>query len=250
MYLSRLMIDVGSNPDRPRPGRLWLRNIYNVHQRLSMAFPVPGKVDADQDFLSPYNSGDFRKPHFLFRVEDNAAESSSRSILVLSDLQPDWNYAFRNAGVLLSGPSQCREYTPEFTEGALLRFRIVVNPSQKSVEHRKASESVDALGRKKTQGKRVALTWEAQQEPADVIIPWFARKGIVRTAEDGQKRGGFELRRCDLIALGWTVGYRIKDKNSLRFRAALLEGVLKVLYNVEGLPANPFRTDTRPGKTK
>jgi len=22
------------------------------------------------------------------------------------------------------------------------------------------------------------------------------------------------------------------------------------LYNVEGLPANPFRTDTRPGKTK
>ncbi len=39
MYLSSLLIDVGDNPDRPRPGRLWLRNLYHVHQRLCMAFP-------------------------------------------------------------------------------------------------------------------------------------------------------------------------------------------------------------------
>ena len=39
VYLSRLMIDIGNDPTRERPGRLWLRNLYHVHQRLCMAFP-------------------------------------------------------------------------------------------------------------------------------------------------------------------------------------------------------------------
>jgi hypothetical protein len=53
MYLSHLMIEVGSDPDRPRPGRLWLRNMYHVHQRLCMAFlpPVSKKNKDDPEFL-------------------------------------------------------------------------------------------------------------------------------------------------------------------------------------------------------
>ena len=50
MYLSCLLIDVGDDPDRPRPGRTWLRNIYHVHQRLCMAFPSRERMEADPPF--------------------------------------------------------------------------------------------------------------------------------------------------------------------------------------------------------
>ena len=54
MYLSCLLIDVGDNPDRPRPGRLWLRNLYHVHQRLCMAFPSARKTrTSDNDKRLP-----------------------------------------------------------------------------------------------------------------------------------------------------------------------------------------------------
>lgn len=59
MYLSCLLVDVGTNPDRPRPGRLWLRNVYRVHQRLCMAFPSAERKSDDPQFLAPY-----RPEHF------------------------------------------------------------------------------------------------------------------------------------------------------------------------------------------
>ena len=79
MYISCLLIDVGDNPDRPRPGRLWLRNLYHVHQRLCMAFPSSSRKCGDPEFLAPFAPEDFGNQHvhvkreaasgFLFRID-------------------------------------------------------------------------------------------------------------------------------------------------------------------------------------
>ena len=58
IYLSQLLIDTGGNPDRPRPGRLWLNNVYNIHRRLSMAFPLRQRRDGDPKFLQPFDPAD------------------------------------------------------------------------------------------------------------------------------------------------------------------------------------------------
>jgi len=219
MYLSHLMIDVGSNPDRPRPGRLWLRNIYHVHQRLSMAFLTPTQDGED--------------PRFLFRIDNSVEDDGPRGIiLVQSDLAPDWDYAFHNARILLAAEPQSRQYNPTFRAGEDLRFRIRVNLSKKSREHRKQeSERTDVYGRPKSQGKRVALTWEKDRGPEVAVQEWFTSKA---------KRCGFSLCDFRMLHLGWVVGYRSKaktqreessDKNSgrqMRFRSALLEGTLAV----------------------
>lgn len=129
MYLSTLLIDVGSNPDRPRPGRLWLRNAYRVHQRLCMAFP--SKAPASQEkriaaYCAPFTGTDMDYLHdlpgepdmapvhhvrsddagFLFRIDypvcdvvDGNAKWSGRGIrrpviIVQSANKPDWELAF------------------------------------------------------------------------------------------------------------------------------------------------------------
>ncbi len=220
MYLSHLLIDVGDDPDRPRPGRKWLRNIYHVHQRLSMAFPTPEKRRVDADFLKPFCPGAFQKARFLFRVERGSADAATRSVLVLSDMIPDWGYAFSNAGrnVLLAGPCQCREYDPGIEPQRRLRFRILVNPSQKSGTHRRATDKVDRRGQAKSQGKRLAIRWTEKQRPDEVIVPWFERK----------VSAAFSVETCELVTLGWVAGYRPKDERTMRFRSALLEGELRV----------------------
>ena len=156
MYLSCLLIDVGDNPDRPRPGRLWLRNLYHVHQRLCMAFPSDDRKKRDPDFLAPYAPGDFpeqrhladkkkgevcecvlRQVHaprqsdsgFLFRVEPQPGGRGV--ILVQSAVEPHWDYAFHNAGYLLAAPHQTKEFDPRFEEGERLQFRLLVNPTKR-----------------------------------------------------------------------------------------------------------------------
>jgi len=146
MYLSTLMINVGTDPDRPRPGRLWLRNAYRVHQRLAMAFPSDRRKERDPEFLEPYRPEDFAQQHGLLRPSQDAAPSDTLTqvhtrrgagagflfridplpggramIVVLSHEQPDWDYAFGlnpgqvdpqtrrpigNAGHLLAAPPE------------------------------------------------------------------------------------------------------------------------------------------------
>ena len=155
MFLSCLLIDIGINPDRPRPGRLWLRNLYRVHQRLCMAFPSAPRKDGDPDFLAPYTPGDFpeqrhladkkteidpdvlkdvhsaRGPDagFLFRIDPGP--TGRAVILVQSAVKPDWDYAFHNAGYLLTAPAEVKPLDPSFTAGQRLRFRLVANPTKK-----------------------------------------------------------------------------------------------------------------------
>jgi CRISPR system Cascade subunit CasE len=217
MYLSCLMIDTGNNPDRERPGRTWLRNIYHVHQRLSMAFPAKEK------------EGD--PCPFLFRIDNQIDENASRAvILVQSGLAPDWDRAFYSAGILLASPPAVREYAPCFAAGERLRFRIRMNLSKKAKTARdganllKPGTGTDGLGRQKSQSKRVSVTWNGDEgeTPAEAIRKWFWEKG---------KRGGFGIDGdFELVHLGWVTGYRPgQEKDVLRFRSALIEGSLAVV---------------------
>jgi CRISPR system Cascade subunit CasE len=203
MYLSALLIDVGDNPDRPRPGRLWLRNLYRVHQRLCMAFPSPRRKADDPHFLKPFRPEEFgngqvhvkRQPDsgFLFRIDPQPG--GRVVILVQSALEPGWEYAFQNARYLLAAPPQVKPFEPSFALGQRLRFRLLVNPTKKVSTINKAerqSLSKDELAQKQGRhGRRVPVPsaqeigdWlrkNPHQDPRAFIdgklLEWLARRG-------------------------------------------------------------------------
>jgi len=181
MFLSLLPVDVGNDPDRPRPGRLWLRNVYHVHQRLCMAFPSAARKSDDPQFLKPYNADDFGSDEpnqvgvqrrvdagFLFRVDPL---SGGRVVIVVqSAVKPDWGYAFANAGHLLAGPPEVSEFDPcaICCKGARWRFRLRANPTKKREEKRHAlrttQEQEDWLRRKAAAGGFEVLAFTASRE--------------------------------------------------------------------------------------
>lgn len=155
MFLSYLWIDVGTNPDRPRPGRLWLRNRYHVHQRLCMAFPQSDRKRNDPYFLKPFRWEDFpitrheadqdddvvgaetlkvvhapraQSQGFLFRIDP--VGRGRVLITVLSTLEPDWHYAFQNSPFLADHP-RVRRYQPQFKAGEQHFFRLQANPTMR-----------------------------------------------------------------------------------------------------------------------
>jgi CRISPR system Cascade subunit CasE len=161
MFLSLLAVNVGCDPDRPRPGRSWLRNLYRVHQRLCMAFPSAPRKSVDRDFLAPFRPEDFpelrnladKRPDdvgretlnnvhaqrsdeqgFLFRIDPG--RGGAVAVLVQSGAAPDWDYAFHNAGYLLAAPPQVRSLDPCLTVGERFRFRLLANPTRKKTENR------------------------------------------------------------------------------------------------------------------
>ncbi len=228
MYLSQLLIDTGGNPDRPRPGRMWLNNIYHVHQRLSMAF---GKKD-DQ------------KAMFLFRIDNNISSDGSRAmILVQSEAEPNWQEAFYNAPDFLASLPAYKPYDPVFHEGDILRYRLLANPTKKISTGdfaREHTEKYDRQGRKRTIGKRVSIVSlagpidETEDERAvrlhDEYKDWLGRRS---------GNGGFVIEKFDLVRLFRVVGYKPDgfstrsgswnlDKKRLTFNAALMEGILEV----------------------
>jgi CRISPR system Cascade subunit CasE len=141
------MVNTGENPDRPRPGRQWLRDIYHVHQRLSMAFPMRDLKNNDPYFLKPYDPCFFEKPRFLFRIERGIREDGPQSVILMqSDMKPDLNYAFQNAPGLLSY-WQTRELRIAPLLGTRYRFRLLANPTKKqSMEGRNNSRRVALIG--------------------------------------------------------------------------------------------------------
>jgi len=105
VFLSRLDIALGNNPDDPSPGKKWLRNLYRVHQRLCMAFPSQERESDDPEFLEPFNPKDFGDKQVHVKREENAGflfriDPVMRGrvvVLVQSALKPNWDYAFHNA---------------------------------------------------------------------------------------------------------------------------------------------------------
>jgi len=215
MYLSNLLINTGDNSDRPRPGRLWLRNLYRVHQRLCMAFPSAAQKSGDPDFLQPYDPAGFQHVHgqrtanqaFLFRIDPFPAGRAM--ILVQSAIMPGWEYAFNNADYLLAGPPQVRDYTPTFREGQPLRFRLMANATRK-IDTKTHPDGM------KSNGNRVPVA-------CDKLITWLKAKG---------EKNGFNLYEDSLtIQTGFAAGYP-DDDNPKRFFYARYEGRLQVI-NVE-----------------
>lgn len=213
MYLSFLLIDIGDNPDRPRPGRLWLRNLYHVHQRLCMAFPSPSRKSDDEDFLKPYKPEDFAKGQvhvarkvetgFLFRIDP--LPSGRAMVLVQSAIEPDWNYAFHNAGYLLAAKPEVKTFEPDFSAGQRLRFRLVANPTRRLSKH-----SPDA--KEESVGKRVPV-------PNDNLLDWLDRRG---------ESGGFSIAKdSTTIQLGYNyINKRGHDWQ--RLRSVRYDGILQV----------------------
>ena len=216
MYLSYLLINVGTNPDRPRPGRLWLRNLYHLHQRLSMAFPSSEQKNNDPLFLKPFSPTGFNHVHgernldqgFLFRVDPLPGPSAM--IIVQSAILPDWEYAFQNTPFLTAKP-EVKNFNPQFEVNQPLKFRLLANPVRKT-----SQKSLDARGNpldKKWTGKRVPV-------PSNRIQEWLAKKA---------EKGGFQIEKLYLVQTGYIriKGHR-KDDESNRLFSVKYEGILKI----------------------
>ena len=216
MYRSCLLIDVGNNPDRPRPGRLWLRNRYHVHQRLCMAFPSASRKAEDADFLKPFNTEEFGNGQvtvkrtmdagFLFFIDP--LPNGRAVIIVQSAIVPDWNYAFHNASHLLAAPPVVKPFEPHFPKGQWLRFRLAANPTRRLSKH-----SPDA--KEESIGKRVPV-------PTDRLIDWLAHRG---------ESAGFDITRDATTLQPGYIYFNKSDKENdkgQRLRSVLFNGLLRV----------------------
>lgn len=224
MYLSHLLVNVGANPDRPRPGRLWLRNMYRVHQRLCMAFPDATRKQNDPQFHMPVDRehaasdfpemADVHEPRsgrtgFLFRID--SVPGGNPVILVQSANLPDWAYAFQNAHLLAAPVAPAQPFNPRFAAGERLRFRLKANPVRKACERSKhpSGETIDS----KWVGKRIPV-------PTASLKDWLDRQG---------ERRGFEVRSLDNILPGYVYFNKGKeDGQSQRLRSVVYDGVLIV----------------------
>ena len=219
MFLSCLLIDIGTNPDRPRPGRIWLRNLYHVHQRLCMAFPTSERKSGDKHFLKPFAPDDFGKGHvhvkraddsgFLFRIDSGPAGRAV--ILVQSAVRPDWDYAFQNAGYLLAAPAEVKVYEPGFTAGRRLRFRLAANPIRRLSQHSRERDGQSVKA--ESIGKRVPV-------PPDQLHDWLTRQA---------ESAGFSLDNASTtVQAGYIFVSKTRDGKGQRLRSVRYDGILEV----------------------
>lgn len=283
MYLSHLLIDVGQNPDRPRPGRLWLRNLYRVHQRLAMAFP---SEKCDRNPLKPYNPDDAPEDApakailegradvheersdsngFLFRIDYGVAQDDGGRlavILVQSAKRPEWDYAFGfkpgerhpdtgrpvgNSACLLAAPPDWKEMKCEsiLKRGPQFLFRLNANPTRR-------------INNGPFKGKRVSVG----RGPM-AVLDWLARKGEVREKNGKKEGGGFELvfKKPEDGKGDWDPRWRVttgmlhawkekgdddEPKAKMSFAYAMIDGILKVTDPT--LFANTLVTGIGPAK--
>lgn len=220
MYLSYLLIDIGDNPDRHRPGRLWLRNLYHVHQRLCMAFPSADRISDDADFLKPFKQKDFGNNHvhikreagsgFLFRIDPQP--NGRAVILVQSAIKPNWDYAFHNAGYLLAVQPEVKSFDPGFTKGQHLRFRLMANPTRRLSKNSLGADE-QPLKDNKWIGKRVPV-------PADRLVEWLARRA---------EPAGFSIEKeTTTIQPGYIYVNKTRDGEGQRLRSVRYDGILEV----------------------
>lgn len=252
MYMSCLLIDVGENPDQPRPGRLWLRNLYHVHQRLCMAFPSKPRKQHDPDFLVPYAPDDFpeqrhladkkktevdavilkqvhspRSPDvgFLFRIdsEDRRCREGSPDhsllggvvILVLSAVKPDWDYAFHNAAYLVAAPPEVKPFSPSFKFGQRLRFRLLANPTRRLSKYSLGANGQPAKkwANKEGKGMRVPV-------PENRLIDWLTRRA---------EKAGFSFEReSTSVSPSYVYISKAREEKGVRLRSVRYDGTLTV----------------------
>lgn len=214
MYLSLLLIDVGENPDRPRPGRLWLRNRYRVHQRFCMAFPSASRKSDDEGFLKPFKEEDFssKQVHvargvdagFLFRIDSQPG--GRVVILVQSAVKPDWDYAFCNADCLLAAPPEVKSFDLCFAKEQHLRFRLVANPTRK-IDTKSGPDGC------RRHGKRVPV-------PIDQLVEWLTSRA---------KPAGFSIDKdSTTVQPAYIYASKTGNGDGQRLRSVRYDGILKV----------------------
>jgi len=234
MFLSLIHVNIGHDPDRPRPGRLWLRNLYRVHQRLCMAFPTQSRVSDDEDFLKPFKPEDFgpgqvhvargQDAGFLFRIDQHPGAGRAM-ILVQSAMEPHWDYAFQNACYLLAAPPEARPYEPQFQSNQRLKFRLLANPVKKLRE--KSREQSGAPVKEAWVGKRIPVRTEH-------LVDWLYRRtdpGWSAFTTKGAKRDqpGFRTTGNIDVQPGYVHVNNSLDKRCGRqLRSARYEGILEV----------------------
>ena len=212
MYLSSLLIDTGENPDRPRPGRLWLRNMYRVHQRLCMAFPSKARAAADPGFLDPFAPNHFSDGHvhipravdagFLYRVDPRPPARAV--LLVQSAIKPNWEYAFQNARHLLAADPGVKSWKPSFSNGQMLRFRLRANTV-----------------------RRIASKTPGKDGPRVPVPP--TREKLRGWLERRAQYAGFGLVELSAVVPGYHYVNKSGEKGAgLRMRSVLFDGILKV----------------------
>ncbi|MAT39814.1 MAG: type I-E CRISPR-associated protein Cas6/Cse3/CasE [Ectothiorhodospiraceae bacterium] len=247
MYYSYLIIDTGGNPDRPRPGRNWIKDVYAVHRRLCMGFPSDQKRQSDPQFLDEFDMvgftsnsrrpdlhndtprGKSNRPNFLFRIENTIRGNETQAaIVVRSEKPPDWEYAFCNARTLLANVPimEPRVYNPEFRVGQKLQYRIRMNLSKKS----KLVAAENGEKNELSKPKRMAFTWEPDRSRDEQIQDWF----VMKTAGKG-----LNVLSCEVEQIGWVRGWKPearqkvngnfeKHRHRLQYRSAMLNGTLEV----------------------
>ena len=230
MFLTRLRVRVGDDPDRPQPGRLWLRNVYHVHQRLCMAFPSGSRMSHDPDFLKPFQPEEFAAGQvhvpragdagFLFRVDSEAR--GGVMVLVQSSSRPDWDYAFQNAPFLLAAAPEVKPFAPDLAHGQRLRFRLLANPTVKkklagSKNGRRLglASRVDQLA---WLGRKAALGGFSVEDDSTTVLPGFVYFNKGNHPDGSGQRHASRLRsvRYD----GW-----LEVTNAELFRETLAHGI-------------------------
>jgi CRISPR system Cascade subunit CasE len=219
---------------------LWLRNLYHVHQRLCMAFPSDSRKESDPDFLSPYRPEDFPEQRhladkkktevdvgileqvhterkadsgFLFRIDPG--RGGRAIIIVQSAAEPDWDYAFHNAGFILAAPAEKKPFDPRFETGQRLQFRLLANPTRRLTSRSPGPDGqpVRSWANEKGTGKRVPV-------PADKLGDWLARQS---------ERAGFSAEQKSVaIQPGYIYMSKAKSGQRTRLRSVRYDGILTV----------------------
>lgn len=208
MFLSQLLVNMGDDPDKPRPGMAWIKQTYRVHQRIWMAFPDDQRVTADPFFLGEWSTGGAKPKRsdagFLFRIEPDRPTR----ILVQSVQKPNWEYAFQNAPYLLTEPPGMRQFEPQYNAGQRFRFRLVMlMVKRRSSNHRQEDPKAPL---------EIPIRCLLDGKPDPAFTAWRDRLRETSLAH------GFEV---DDLRIQPNRSLRMKEKQA-SFNAALFDGVL------------------------
>lgn len=178
MYLSRLTLN------QTVRAQMWASNPYRVHQRLMMA------CDGDR--------------RLLFRVDVGTNGRSDRpvSILVQSNVLPNWTVAFDDSFPVLGRTPESRTYEPTLESGIRYRFRLLANP----VVCRSQAD--------KDRGRRIGLLREDEQRG------WLDRKFVA---------AGLEPLEVALLDLGMIKSHKGDGSTSQTHLAVRFDGIARCL---------------------
>lgn len=159
MFMSRIVLaqDFGR----------YIPNAYQMHRRLSMAFPLRQDRDFSLEQFLPTGFDvsaqvNVRRDHvngFLFCTHSNV-------VIVQSGSEPNWTHAFENSEFILSGDKkiQVRPLSHEYEKGERLRFGLKCSPT------RQQAKVLVVAGEEKRKLRRVPIS-------NDGLDHWLKQRG-------------------------------------------------------------------------